>query len=112
MTLAFERRLLLSLLGIGLIIAGVFERDYSDIGFLFVELGIAILLFMPFCDYKYSLIVIGLIMLLWNLFWPNLTAVISRPIGSLYLSLVVIIDGIVRIVLPKKPFSLSPKEKG
>lgn len=93
MNIKYEKRVLLSMLGIGLIIAGGYVRTYSDLGILMIQIGIGILMYMPFCDRKFSLLLVGVLLLLWNAV-PFLAR--RQPFNAgLYMSIAIIVAGIV-----------------
>lgn len=100
MNIKFEQRVLLSLLAIGLLIAGGYVRTYSDLGILMNQVGIGMLMYMPFCNRKFSLLVVGVLLLLWNTV-PSTYQMTFKNAG-LYVSIVIIIAGIVFLCQPNK----------
>lgn len=100
MNIKFEKRVLLSWLAIGLLIAGGYVRTYSDLGILMNQVGIGMLMYMPFCNRKFSLLVVGVLLLLWNTV-PS-TYQMSFENAGLYVSIVIIIAGIVFLCQPNK----------
>ncbi len=85
-----------SILGLGLIVSGNFVGHSSDLGLIMAQIGLAIVLWVPFQKLKYSVPILGILFFVYNLanyyhwieriqFYPLLTWVIwlSVILGSL-----------------------------
>ena len=97
MNISFEKRLLLSLSAIGILILFGYTNGHSELGFLIAQLAVGCLLYMPFCNYKYSLVIVGAILILWNIYLnylPNLPLTHCR----LYASIAVFIIGLIQML--------------
>lgn len=88
----------LSFLGIGLILSGPILNYNSDFGSILIQLGLALLIYVPFQNYKYIIESLGLIFLLYN--FADYIDLFDRiplfPNGSFLICLIAILLGIAR----------------